>query len=186
MQARVIAATNQDLEALIKQNRFREDLYYRLNVVTISLPPLRERREDIPALVQHFIRKTREESGQAIEAISPTAMKYLLAYSWPGNIRELENVIERASVLSSDSTIDVDDLPPNLLEEVDRFHNGSDNLKQTNNYNTRMEEFEKQLIFNALMEARGNISQAAKLLGLKRTTLRYKMEKHDLLRFKFL
>lgn len=186
MQARVIAATNQNLESLIKENGFREDLYYRLNVVTISLPPLRERIEDIPALVHHFIKKVRDESGQDIEGIAPNAMKHLLAYTWPGNIRELENVIERAGVLSADATIDVDDLTPNILEEINSSHNVLEDLKdQENGYAKRMEEYEKQVIFNTLMETRGNISQAAKLLGLKRTTLRYKMEKHDLLRFKF-
>ena len=186
MRARVIAATNTDIESRLKQNRFREDLYYRLNVVTIQLPPLRERMEDIPALVHHFIKKVREESGQDIETISPAAMKYLLAYTWPGNIRELENVIERASVLSRDSTIDVDDLTPNILEELNGLHRTANHLnEQEGDYIKRMEEFEKQLIFSALMESRGNISHAAKLLGLKRTTLRYKMEKHDLLRFKF-
>jgi len=186
MRARVIAATNTDLESRMQQNLFREDLYYRLNVVTIQLPPLRERMEDIPALVHHFIKKVREESSQDIETISPAAMKYLLAYTWPGNIRELENVIERASVLSRDSTIDVDDLTPNILEELNGLHRTANHLnEEEGDYIKRMEEFEKQLIFSALMESRGNISHAAKLLGLKRTTLRYKMEKHDLLRFKF-
>jgi DNA-binding NtrC family response regulator len=160
-------------------------LYYRLNVVTIHLPSLRERTEDIPALVHHFIKKVREESAQDIKTISPAAMKYLLAYTWPGNIRELENVIERASVLSKGSTIDVEDLTPNILEELNGLPNTAHNLKQEGDYTKRMEEFEKQLIFNALMESRGNISSAARMLGLKRTTLRYKMEKHDLLRFKF-
>lgn len=186
MRARVIAATNQDLDSLIKENGFREDLYYRLNVITINLPPLREHMEDIPALVYHFIKKVHDEFGQDIEGIAPNAMKYLLAYTWPGNIRELENVIERASVLSADVTIEVDDLTPNILDEINTLHSAfTDFDGQENGYAKRMEEYEKQLIFNALMESRGNISHAAKLLGLKRTTLRYKMEKHDLLRFKF-
>lgn len=186
MRARVIAATNQDLDSLIKENGFREDLYYRLNVITINLPPLREHMEDIPALVYHFIKKVHDEFGQDIEGIAPNAMKYLLAYTWPGNIRELENVIERASVLSADVTIDVDDLTPNILDEINTLHSAfTDFDGQENGYAKRMEEYEKQLIFNALMESSGNISHAAKLLGLKRTTLRYKMEKHDLLRFKF-
>ena len=186
MQARVIAATNQNLESRMKDFAFREDLFYRLNVITINLPLLRERLEDIPELVQHFMRKVGEVRGQKIETISPKALKYLLAYTWPGNIRELENVIERASVLSANATIDVDDLTPNILNEINVDHNPlNESLNFEDNYNKRMDEYEKQLIFNALMEARGNISQAAKLLGLKRTTLRYKMEKHDLLRFKF-
>jgi len=186
MQARVIAATNQNLESRMKGSDFREDLFYRLNVVAIDLPPLRERLEDIPALVRHFMRKVSEIGGQKIETISPKALKYLLAYTWPGNIRELENVIERASVLSADAIIDVDDLTPNILNEINVDHTPlDDDLNSEDNYTKRMDDYEKQLIFNALMEARGNISQAAKLLGLKRTTLRYKMEKHDLLRFKF-
>lgn len=186
MRARVIAATNQDLDSGIRQNSFREDLYYRLNVVTIKLPALRERMEDIPALAHHFMKKAREETARDIEAISPMAMKYLLAYTWPGNIRELENVIERASVLSSSPTIDVKDLTPNILEELKGPHGiAYDPGDEQGDYGKRMEDFEKQMIFSALMESRGNISHAAKLLGLKRTTLRYKMEKHDLLRFKF-
>ncbi len=123
---------------------------------------------------------------QNIESISPAAMKYFIVYSWPGNIRELENVIERASVLSKESTIEIDDLTPNILEEVNGIHDlGNAREEEVGDYTKRMEEFEKQLIFSALMESRGNISRAAKQLGIKRTTLRYKMQKHDLLRFKF-
>ena len=182
MRARVVAATNQNLEALIKEGAFREDLFYRLNVVAVHIPPLRERLEDIPALVQHFIESAREQAGQDIESISPAAMKYLLSYSWPGNIRELENVIERASVLSAGKVIEVGDLTPNIVAPGTAGL-AADTLDD--NYTKKMDDFEKQLIFNALMEARGNISQAASQLGLKRTTLRYKMEKHDLLRLKF-
>jgi DNA-binding NtrC family response regulator len=174
------------LVKLIAANKFREDLFYRLNVVTIELPPLRECLEDIPALVRHFIKKSRQMSGKNLQDISPHAMKCLMNYNWPGNIRELENVIERASVLSGDATIEVEDLTPNIVNATANFLKPFDESNIENgHYTKRMEEFEKQLIFNALLEMHGNISRAAQHLGLKRTTLRYKMEKHDLLRFKF-
>jgi DNA-binding NtrC family response regulator len=186
MKARLLAATNQNLETLIRGKKFREDLYYRLNVVSIQLPPLRERAEDIPLLVNHFIKKYRQESGKNIKGIMPEAMKYLLMYPWPGNIRELENAIERAIVLTNMPQIGIDDFPPNII----RGH-FPDQLSQVNSdkagasLNHRIEEYEKHLIFNALRTAEGNISQAAQALGLNRTTLRYKMEKYDLLGYKF-
>jgi len=186
MQARVVAATNRDLVARIQTNLFRKDLYYRLNVVSVHIPSLRERLEDIPALVQNFVRKVGDVTGKNVESVSADAMNYMLAYSWPGNIRELENVIERASVLSENAFIDVHDLSPNIIDEVDRERgHAGEAPEDKDDYARRMDDFEKQLIFKALMESRGNISQAAKVLGLKRTTLRYKMEKHDLLRFRF-
>ena len=143
MRARVIAATNQKLESRIKENLFREDLFYRLNVVTVHLPPLRDRMEDIPALTHYFINKIRVESAQNIETISPAAMKYLLGYSWPGNIRELENVIERASVLSKKAMIEVDDLTPNILQEVNGIHDLGNALEEEAGDYTRRLPFPK-------------------------------------------
>ncbi|NOY60201.1 MAG: sigma-54-dependent Fis family transcriptional regulator [Calditrichaeota bacterium] len=182
MKARLIAATNQKLEELISKKLFREDLYYRLNVVSLHLPPLRERSEDIPPLVHHFIGKYNQESGKKVQGMTPAAMKFLLTYTWPGNIRELENVIERAIVLTGRSRIDIEDLPQNIIN-LNNFH--KDNGQDDENLIKRIEEYEKHLIFNALMRTRGNISQAAQYLGIKRTTLRYKMEKYDLLRYDF-
>src|SRR5207248_22618 len=113
---RVVAATNKPLEDEIKAGRFREDLYYRLNVVTVTLPPLRDRREDIPELVEHFL--ATRQVGLVSSRVSPEAMQALVAYSWPGNVRELANVLERAQILAEDRFITVDDLPENLAAPV--------------------------------------------------------------------
>lgn len=186
MKARLIAATNQNLQSMISQNKFRHDLYYRLNVVSIQLPSLRDRKDDIPLLVHHFIEKYNQEAVKKIQGITPEAMKYLLHYSWPGNIRELENVIERAIVLSNRSLIDIEDFPQNIID-----HNSSPTSTGQNadadkeSLMNQTEEYEKNLIFDALRETGGNISRAAQQLGIKRTTLRYKMEKYDLLRYNF-
>ncbi|MCA9735281.1 sigma-54-dependent Fis family transcriptional regulator [candidate division KSB1 bacterium] len=182
MNARIIAATNLDLEQEIRNKNFREDLYYRLNVVSIHLPPLHQRADDIPELINHFIRKYSEETGKNIDGITPQATKCLLNYSWPGNIRELENIIERAIVLTATTQIDVDDLPAHLMQSFDEnllTELAEDDLTKN------IEEHEKKLIFKALLETKGNISRAAARLNIKRTTLRYKMEKYDFLRYKF-
>ncbi|MCB9503402.1 MAG: sigma-54-dependent Fis family transcriptional regulator [Deferribacteres bacterium] len=182
MNARIIAATNLDLEQEIRNKNFREDLYYRLNVVSIHLPPLHQRADDIPELINHFIRKYSEETGKNIDGITPQATKCLLNYSWPGNIRELENIIERAIVLTATTQIDVDDLPAHLMQSFDESlltELAEDDLTKN------IEEHEKKLIFKALLETKGNISRAAARLNIKRTTLRYKMEKYDFLRYKF-
>ncbi len=186
MKARLIAATNQNLESLIAQKIFRHDLYYRLNVVSIQLPLLRDRKDDIPLLVYHFIEKYNQEAVKKIQGITPEAMKYLLHYSWPGNIRELENVIERAIVLSNRSFIDIEDFPQNIIE-----HNsfpsstGQNKDAEKESLMNQTGEYEKNLIFDALRMTGGNISRAAQHLGIKRTTLRYKMDKYDLLRYNF-
>jgi len=182
MKARLVAASNQNLEVLISEKKFRKDLYYRLNVVSLHLPPLRERSEDIPLLVHHFIKKYNQESGKKVQGITPEAMKFLINYTWPGNIRELENVIERAIVLTSQPNIDLDDLPQNIIK---RNALQSNDGQEDESLMKRIEEYEKNLIFNALMKTKGNISRAAESLGIKRTTLRYKMEKYDLLRYEF-
>jgi len=182
MKARLVAASNQNLDDLISEKRFRKDLYYRLNVVSLHLPPLRERSEDIPPMVHHFIEKYNQESGKKVQGITPPAMKILINYTWPGNVRELENVIERAIVLTNQINIDIDDLPHNITGgDGLQAHDGEHDETLVN----RIEEYEKNLIFNALMKTKGNISQAAEGLGIKRTTLRYKMEKYDLLRYEF-
>lgn len=183
MRARVITATNKNLEELIKQNKFREDLYYRLNVVPIHLPPLREHNEDIPLLVNHFIKKYNHESGRQIKGIGPDALAYLQNYEWPGNIRELENVIERAVVMSAGAQIGTEDLPSNILsgkaENILRSPLEKEN--KTQSLTEMVEEYEKNLIYNVLRKCHGNIAMAARTLNIKRTTLRYKMEKYGLL-----
>ncbi len=182
MKARLVAASNQNLDGLISEKRFRKDLYYRLNVVSLHLPSLRERSEDIPPMVHHFIDKYNQESGKKVHGIKPAAMKMLMNYTWPGNVRELENVIERAIVLTNQLNIGIDDLPHNITSgNALQEHEGH----KDENLMKRIEAYERNLIFNALKKAKGNISHAAESLGIKRTTLRYKMEKYDLLRYRF-
>lgn len=183
MRARIIAATNKNLEKLVEQNTFREDLYYRLNVVPIHLPSLREHGEDIPLLVNHFIGKYNKESGRRVKGISPDALAYLQNYNWPGNIRELENVIERAIVMSAKSQILPQDLPENILagqaEAILQQRKQTENRAKS--LTAMVEKYEKHLIHNVLRDCGGNIAQAARSLNIKRTTLRYKMEKYGLL-----
>src|SRR5258706_4652321 len=169
---RIVAATNQDLERGVREGRFREDLYYRLNVIPIALPPLRERRTDIPLLVEHFIAKY---AGARKRAITDEALKILMGYDWPGNVRELESVIERALLRDDDDRILPDDLPAAVrsglsarrgLFDLDIPESGID-----------IEGLERALIVKALQKAGGNVSRAARLLGLSRRTLQYRLEK---------
>jgi transcriptional regulator with PAS, ATPase and Fis domain len=178
---RVVAATNQDLRAALEQGTFREDLYYRLNVVPISIPPLREHREDIPYLVDHFIKRFAETSGKAIEGITPAAMKLLVDFHWPGNVRELENILERAVVMASGSKIGVEDIrldiaaPAETIAPSRTAANGS--VLPLLPEGTTLEQFEDSIIKEALERAGGNKSQAARLLGLSRNALRYRLSK---------
>ncbi|MEJ2008048.1 MAG: sigma-54 dependent transcriptional regulator [Acidobacteriota bacterium] len=181
---RVVAATNQDLRAALEQGTFREDLYYRLNVVPISIPPLREHKEDIPYLVDHFIQRYAESSGNPIEGITPAAMKLLMDFHWPGNVRELENILERAVVMAAGSNIDVDDIRLDVaapatsragVEPSSMAANGS--VLPLLPEGTSLEQFEDRIIKEALERAGGNKSQAARLLGLSRNALRYRLSK---------
>jgi two-component system response regulator AtoC len=157
---RVISATNKDLRKAIEKQEFREDLYYRLNVVNIELPPLRERKEDVPLLAEHFLHKFAQENQKEITGFSPEATEFLLDYDWPGNVRELENAIERAIILAKDSLVTVADLPhENMLPA--RSTVPGRNLK----------EVEKNHILNVLCETGGNYSEAARILGITRMTL---------------
>lgn len=167
---RVIAATNKNLEEAIKNKTFREDLYYRLNVISLHMPPLREIREDIPHLINHFIKKFSEESHRVVTRITPQALDLLSNYDWPGNVRQLENVIERAFALGMDDTIQATDLPPEL-----RSISQQDTIGH-NNFN--LVENEKILIRRALKQTEGNKAEAAKLLGINLTTVYRKMEKY--------
>ena len=169
IQARTIAATNRNLEEAVKKGTFREDLYYRINVFPIFIPPLRERKEDIPELVAHFL----EQQNVAPDAIEPKAMKLLIEYSWPGNVRELENIIERALIMSSGKPITVQDLPPHLRGEAELpidIPKGSDEW-------LTIEEMERRMIQRALAKAGGNKTRAAELLGITRRQLYSKMER---------
>ncbi|MGB4705366.1 MAG: sigma-54 dependent transcriptional regulator [Candidatus Saccharicenans sp.] len=166
---RIIAATNTDLEELIEQKAFRKDLFYRLNVIKIELPPLRQRKEDIPLLVKHFIDLYNAENQKQVEGVSEDVMEILMDYDWPGNVRELENVIERAVVLCKSKIITRDLLPPFPLSGkkviYEELNNSSLNLKE------KTAEFQKKLILTALEKSGGVQKKAAEMLGLKPTTL---------------
>jgi len=173
---RVVAATNQDLRAALEQGSFREDLYYRLNVVPINIPPLRERKEDIPYLVDHFIERFARESGKPIRGITPAAQKALMEFHWPGNVRELENIIERAVALSSREVIDVADIRLDL-SPVKPSAAPAANAAAFPPEGLTLEQYEDEIIKEALRRTGGNKSQAARLLGLSRNTLRYRLAK---------
>jgi len=169
---RLITATNQDLRKLVEDGRFREDLYYRLNGVTIRVPPLRERREDLPLLAQHFLRKYAEESGKAILGFAPGTLELLSAYGWPGNVRELQHVVERAVALSSSAMILTDDLPTEIRAET---------LPPPELPKARMtlDELKRWYVNRALEETGGNKVRAAELLGIDRRTLYRILERDD-------
>jgi DNA-binding NtrC family response regulator len=175
----VITATNRNLEEAIRKGTFREDLYYRLNVVTISLPPLRERKEDIPPLLDHFLRKYSRENNRETVALSKEAKERLMNYHYPGNIRELENIIERAVILCRGSTVTTQDLPLNLQESE-----GEENLKRARGSGRSLpevlEEIERHRITQALQKSGGVQTKAADELGISERVLRYKMKKYKL------
>jgi len=167
---RVIAATNQDLRAALEQGTFREDLYYRLNVVPISIPPLRARRDDIPFLAEHFVKAMGAENGSPVQSLTDAAIKKLVEYHWPGNVRELQNVIERSLVLGSGDTLDADDIKLETAPRP-RAQTGEHLLPD----GMTLDEYEQSIIREALQRAEGNKSQAARLLGLTRNALRYRL-----------
>jgi len=172
---RIIAATNRDLEALIAGGRFREDLFYRLNVVTIHLPPLRARRADIPPLVEHFLDRYAEENGKSVTGVSREAMDLLMKYDYPGNVRELENLIERAVVMARGDLLTTDDLPATLRSDKSLPPSPApSSLPET------VEAVEREAIARALREAGGNQSRAAAALGLTERHLRYKLKKYGM------
>jgi DNA-binding NtrC family response regulator len=163
---RIIAATNRNLQAAIKEGRFREDLYYRINVVPLALPPLRERKEDIPQLARHFIQRCSGQAKRNFTELSGDALEKLMAYDWPGNVRELANVVERAIVLGQPPTIEADDLPLEILAAP-----RSTAVDRPLNYQETVDEYRREVIVKALQQANGNRTAAAKLLGLERAYL---------------
>ena len=167
---RILAATNQDLEQRIQEKKFREDLYYRLNVISIVLPPLRERKDDILLLIDHFLKKYSKKLNKEIVGITPKAKDILLNYSWPGNVRELENVIERGMVLCRSNVLDVSDLPE--FRALERKEILEDNLT--------LQELEKRYITRVLQQTRGNMGQTADILGIHRNTLRLKIKEYGI------
>ncbi|RMD99222.1 MAG: sigma-54-dependent Fis family transcriptional regulator [Calditrichaeota bacterium] len=171
---RIIAATHRDLEKMIREGQFRDDLYYRLNVVSLEIPPLRERRSDIPHLIKHFLKKFGQENQKPGVSLSKEAMDLLMKYDYPGNVRELENIIEQAVVLCRDDLITSEDLPMAV-----RGMEGEASISE-GSLEERLAAFEKKLILEALERANGIQTRAAKLLGISERHLRYRMKKHGM------
>jgi len=168
---RIISTSNRDIGTSVQQGRFREDLYYRLKVIDIELPPLRERREDIPILVQHFIHKFGKELKRSVSGISEGALKILVSYSWPGNVRELENIIQRGITMSQHEVILPDDLPASIIQKTDEKL-----FEKATEEKFTLDQLEKEYIKRVLIETGGNKSKAAERLGLDRKTLYRKLE----------
>jgi transcriptional regulator with GAF, ATPase, and Fis domain len=175
---RIIAATSKNLEEAIEKGAFREDLYYRINVVPIHVPPLRDRKEDIPELASHFMKKFAGKVSNRINDISPEALDLLTSYNWRGNVRELENAIERAMVLSEGDTILPDHLPLPPGMGISKYEKQSKPI--TGSLTEQMDHFEKQRVLEALEQNNWVRSKAAATLGIPRPTLNYKMAKHDI------
>ncbi|HVO94418.1 MAG TPA: sigma-54 dependent transcriptional regulator [Terriglobales bacterium] len=172
---RIIAATNKDLKALLRSGAFREDLYYRIKVVTIRLPPLRERKDDIPRLAEYFLRRYRSDNQKPVNEISDNAMDLLQNYSWPGNIRELENVVERAVVLSNQPVLGPDDLPPEIRHASDwKASDTSGNETFHIGDTPTLDIIKKRYVLHVLALSRGNVTRAAKTLNIDRRSL-YRM-----------
>src|SRR5437867_1289702 len=174
---RIIAATNIDLQELVQRSEFREDLYYRLNVINIKLPPLQDRREDIPLLVDHFIVKYAAENGKVVRAITPEALALLINHSWPGNVRELENVIERAVVLASSPVIGLELLPETLQGDRPRPLPGPIQMDGHMSFYETMDRLEREIILGTLKSVNGVQRKAAARLGLNPTTLNEKIKR---------
>jgi len=172
---RIISATNRDLETQVKEGSFREDLFYRLKVVAMSLPPLRARKEDLPALIDHYLEKFIRENGKNIRGMTAEARDLLLKYDYPGNVRELVNIMERAVVIAREDYITVSDLP----FKSDCFTDVSDK-KISGSLRDSLEELEKHLIGEAMIKTADNQTRAAEILGMSERMLRYKLKKYDL------
>jgi DNA-binding NtrC family response regulator len=171
---RLIAATNRDLEKAVKEEKYREELYYRLNVVPIYLPPLRERKDDIPLLLEHFLNIFNSRTNKNILEITQEAQRYLIEYDWPGNIRELENVVERMVVLAKGDKIDVEDVPTNIIKAKEKKLSFKESVYQAK------AQLERELLIKVLQEVGGNRTKAAKALGIDRKTLQKKMKEYGL------
>ncbi|MEW6114306.1 MAG: sigma-54 dependent transcriptional regulator [Thermodesulfobacteriota bacterium] len=178
---RIIAATNKDLKEEVSGGRFREDLFFRLNVVHIRVPSLRERREDIPYLVAHFVEKFGEKLGRPLLAVEPEVMSSFYKYSWPGNIRELENVIERALVLSRGPSITLEDIPAEIRESPEMEEGINTLISWEKGLSETLDAIEERMIRQALKKADNVQAQAAKMLAISRSNLQYKMRKYGLL-----
>jgi len=180
---RVISATHQDLKKAVLKKKFREDLYYRLNVIPIEIPPLRERKSDIPLLAHHFIQHFSKSKKKKVIGISDEAMEGLTEYDWPGNVRELENMIERLIILASGETIHLMDLPERVIPTSSKELGGSIDIPEEGvSLETALNEFEKRLILNALNKSGWVKNKAAQMLHMNRTTLIEKIKRQNLQR----
>jgi len=181
---RIVAATNRDLRQAIKEGAFREDFYYRLNVFSLYVPPLRKRRDDIPALIDHFLHKYGMETGKDVCGIDDCVMDVFMRYPWPGNVRELENVLERAVVLAERDMVVIGDIPEEMLAHADEEEpeTGAEDetRKEDSSLIERTDRLESELILGALERFHWNKTKAAEHLGLKRTTLQYKIKRYGL------
>jgi two-component system response regulator PilR (NtrC family) len=188
---RVISATNRDLRTELEEGRFREDLYYRLNVVNMVMPPLRSRKEDIPALTHYFLRKFAASHGKKVEEISSSALMHLMSYPYPGNVRELENIVEHAVAVTNKNILTDEDLPQHvkgvpIVEEADMFEKtapgGADLFFNKGlSLDVELETHEKCILLGALKRANGVQKKAAEILGINYRSLRHRLEKYDLL-----
>jgi transcriptional regulator with PAS, ATPase and Fis domain len=171
---RVVAATNRDLRAMVADGRFRDDLYYRINVLSVDVPPLRERREDIPVLIDYFLKKHTRNTSRLVRGLTPDTTSLMHNYTWPGNVRQLESAIERAILLCEGDLITVDDLPLEVRQEARPAAEGAFKLPAEG---ISFEDVERSLIMQAMEQTDYNITKSAKLLGLTFRTLQYRLEK---------
>ena len=177
---RIVTATNKGLQAEVEAGNFREDLYYRLNVVHLMLPPLRERREDIPLLIAHFVEKLTRENGLAPKTFTPEALDFFCGYEWPGNIRQLENMVERCMVMAPSDAIEVHDLPQEIRDEEAQLKSAVDLLPVELNLTDTMDKLEAALVRRALARADFVQVKAAELLGISKSLLQYKLRKYGI------
>jgi two-component system NtrC family response regulator len=177
---RLVVATNKDIKEAVDRGEFREDLYYRLNVVNIHIPPLRERVEDIPLLAEHFLKKFSRENDKQLKGFTSEAMQALTAYSWPGNVRQLENVVERCVVLALGEYLELDDLPSELRNEADQFKSAADMLPSEIDLGDTLEKIEAALIRKALVRSNFVQVKAADMLGISKSLLQYKLKKYNI------
>ncbi len=175
MDVRIVAASNRDLNEERRAGRFRDDLYYRLKVIPIIIPPLRDRREDVLPLVEHFLDRYNKEFGKAIRGLTPKATAAVMAYEWPGNVRELRNVVERAVLLEGGDELHLASLPPEMRGEP-----GEGAPAPKEGEVRQLEELEREMLIRAMERTGGNQTRAAQLLGISRDALRYKLKKHGL------
>jgi len=177
---RLLAATNRDLRSAVEEGNFREDLYYRLNVVNIEIPPLRERAEDIPVLAANFLSRFNRDYSRAVSGFSPEAMQALTAFHWPGNVRQLENVVERCVVLTQGEEVTLRDLPADLQDETEQFKSAADMLPTRLNLAETLERIEAALIRRALVQSDFVQVKAAEMLGISKSLLQYKLKKYNI------